>query len=283
MRIRGHGLFKATPAGRFFIKSKILEVQRHLSARPDLASPEHALSGDSSGNGELKMAALFHRKFLGLVSLFLVFAGASAHAAVGVSQASNREIKTFDGQVMRCESRNDQGRMGFQVTSIQGEIRPPNLEVQLNLVTMKCVDRAGIFRFEPSALGARVPNSRDGFVEFSNLELVAYSPDLKVVRSLPVDLRSSNHRLILVAPASGFAGLLPRNANGNGERQVILMAMLRGQALMGQASTGKVMHRAQAALGTFGLKLSESAGTLRIGGRRLGNVASATQRQSFGP
>lgn len=194
-----------------------------------------------------------------------------------------QEIKTFDGQVMRCESRADLGRMGYQVTSVLGGIRPPNLEVKLNIVTLKCADRAGIFRFEPAALGARVPNSRDGFVEFSSLELVAYTPDLKVLRSLPMDLRSSSHSLVVQAPASGFAGLLPRNANGNGERQVVIMTMVRGQALMGQTSTGKVMHRAQAALGTYGLKLSESAGTLRIGGRRFGNVAAINDRRVLGP
>jgi hypothetical protein len=218
-----------------------------------------------------------------LSSLFL-FGVTALSSAVSIANSSAlQEIKTFDGQVMRCESREDLGRMGYQVSSILGEIRPPNLEVKLNILTLKCADRAGIYRFEPASLGARVPNSRDGFVEFSSLELVAYTPDLKVLRSLPIDLRSSSHSFVVQAPASGFAGLLPRNANGNGERQVVFMAMVRGQALMGQASTGKVMHRAQAALGTYGLKLSESAGTLRIGGRRLGNVATTIDGRVFGP
>lgn len=235
-----------------------------------------------------KMTKKMTRKTTGKASLvlssFLLF-GVTCLGSLSSEAKSSvlQEIKTFDSQVMRCESREDLGRMGYQVTSVLGGIRPPNLEVKLNIVTLKCADRAGIYRFEPAALGARVPNSRDGFVEFSSLELVAYTPDLKVLRSLPIDLRSSVHTLTLQAPASGFAGLLPRNANGNGERQVVLMAMVRGQALMGQASTGKVMHRAQAALGTYGLKLSESAGTLRIGGRRLGNVAQANSGRSFGP
>ncbi len=218
-----------------------------------------------------------------LLNLFsIVLTSQMAHGATAAS-GYGREIKTFDGQVMRCESREDLGRMGYQVTSIVGGIRPPNLEVQLSIVTLKCADRAGIFRFEPAALGASVPNARDGFVEFTSLELVAYTPDLKVVRSLPIDLRSSKHQMTIQAPASGFAGLLPRNANGNGERQVVIMALLRGQALMGQVSSGKVMHRAQAALGTYGLKLSESAGTLRIGPSGIGNVAASGGTKVFGP
>ena len=159
------------------------------------------------------------RKFSLILSSLFLLGAASLSSAVAIAKSSAlQEIKTFDGQVMRCESREDLGRMGYQVSSILGEIRPPNLEVRMNIVTLKCADREGIYRFEPASLGARVPNSRDGFVEFSSLELVAYTPDLKVLRSLPIDLRSSSHSLIVQAPASGFAGLLPRNANGNGSR-----------------------------------------------------------------
>ncbi len=182
-------------------------------------------------------------------------------------------IRSFEGQIMRCATRADLGRMAYTVKAIKASVRPPNLEIEADVQTLKCRERAGVMRFEPSALGGRVANRNGGFIEFTGIELVGYTPDLRVFRSQPLDLKSSGHRVKFLAPAGGFAGLLPRNLETNGDRQVVFMTMLRGQANLGELATGQVFERSQESLGTFGFRMTESAGQLVI--RRTPMLTSA--------
>lgn len=202
-----------------------------------------------------------------------LLAGALGVSLFSAMAAEAGVIRSFEGQIMRCATRADLGRMAYTVKAIKASVRPPNLEIEADVQTLKCRERAGVMRFEPSALGGRVANRNGGFIEFTGIELVGYTPDLRVFRSQPLDLKSSGHRVKFLAPAGGFAGLLPRNLETNGDRQVVFMTMLRGQANLGELATGQVFERSQESLGTFGFRMTESAGQLVI--RRTPMLTSA--------
>lgn len=197
----------------------------------------------------------------------------AAGNAGSLGGSENSVIQSFEGQVMRCSTRADLGRMAYQVKSMRASLRPPNLEIEADIQTLKCRERGGILRFEPSGLGGRSANRNGGFIEFTALELVGYTPDLKVFRSHALDMKVSQHRVKFSAPAGSFAGLLPRNMTSNGERQVVFMTMLRGQANLGELATGQVIERSQESLGAYGFRMTESSGQLVI--RRTPRLASA--------
>jgi hypothetical protein len=182
-------------------------------------------------------------------------------------------IQSFEGQVMRCSSRADVGRMAYQVKSMRASLRPPNLEIEADIQTLKCRERGGVLRFEQSGLGGRSASRNGGFIEFTGLELVGFTPDLKVFRSQALDMKASQHRLKLSAPAGSFVGLLPRNTTISGDRQVVFMTMLRGQANLGELASGQIVERSQETLGTYGFRMTESSGHLVI--RRTPRLASA--------
>lgn len=207
-----------------------------------------------------------------LLTSHLVNLAAASGSASGLS-AEAGVIRSFEGQIMRCSTRADVGRMAYAVKAIKASVRPPNLEIDADIQTLKCRERAGVMRFEPSGLGGRVANRSGGFIEFTGLELVGYTPDLRVFRSHSLDMKSSRHRVKFLAPAGGFAGLLPRNQEANGDRQIVFMTMLRGQANLGEMATGQVFERSQESLGTFGFRMTESAGQLVI--RRAPMLTSA--------
>lgn len=209
------------------------------------------------------------RSVANLLILSFVICGAQASNA---TQRPLRKVQTFDGQVMRCENRTDTGRVGYRIKSQHGLIKNGNLEVTINLETLKCNEREGILGFEKSALEGRFVNSQNGFIEFSSLELVGYTPDFKVVKALPVNLDESEQSLTLVAPVSGFVGLLPRNLNALGERRVAMIAFLRGNARMGDARTGKVLEQALVPFGAYDVFLSESENTLAFASQLSGSL-----------
>ena len=175
-----------------------------------------------------------------------------------------REVKTGDGQVMRCENSADLGRVSYRVLSSSGLIKAGNVEVTIGFETLKCDQRQGVFGFLVQGLAGRNANAHGGFVEFSGLDLVGYTPDLAIVRSNAASLSNGSQQVTFVAPVSGFSGLLARNVNGNGDRRIVLTALLRGQASMGDANTGRVQTRAVVPFGTFGVVLSEANQTLRF-------------------
>ncbi len=194
---------------------------------------------------------------LALVSSFLWMSGAHGQSAIPL-----QSLKTFDGQVMRCDHRTDLGRLAYRIKSTAGLIKAGQLHVTIDFETLKCSERAGVLSFEKAALAGRVINPYGGFVEFSTLEMVGYTPDFKVVKSGSANLSETDHSVTLVAPVNGFVGLLPRNTNGNGDRRVVMIAFLRGQAAMGDAQTGQVKDRSLIAFGAYNVVLSENEGTL---------------------
>lgn len=188
----------------------------------------------------------------------------TALAASTGSAAPLNEVKTGDGQVMRCENSADLGRVSYRVLSASGLIKAGHVEVTIGFETLKCDRRQGVFGFVVQGLSGRNANAHGGFVEFSGLDLVGYTPDLAIVRSNAVSLTSGSQQVTFVAPVSGFSGLLSRNVNGNRDRRVVLTALLRGQASMGDIKTGRVQTRAVVPFGTFGVVLSEANQTLRF-------------------
>ena len=189
---------------------------------------------------------------------------ATSLLASTVSAAPLREVKTNDGQVMRCENSGDMGRMSYRILSSSGLIKAGNVEITVGFETLKCDQRQGVFGFTVQGLSGRNSNAHGGFVEFSGLDLVGYTPDLAIVRSNAASLTDGSQTVTFVAPVTGFSGLLSRNVSGNGDRRIVLTALLRGQASMGDAKTGRVQTRAVVPFGTFGIVLSELNQTLRF-------------------
>lgn len=208
--------------------------------------------------------------------LFLVpLFSAPSHSAAASTAATT--VRSFEGQVLRCAQKSDLGRMAYEVRSLRATVRPPNLMMEIDgtLQTLKCRQHGHRFRFEPANLTGRVTNASGGFIEFNDLEFVGYTPDLRVFRAQKLDLRASLHRVKLSVPASGFAGLLPRNLSDDGDRQIALMTMLRGRVSLGDAPTGKVLARTVETLGAYAFRLKESTGHLLI--RRTPLLTSANR------
>ena len=202
---------------------------------------------------------MFAFSMIALASSFTWISSARAQQGASVPLQS---LKTFDGQVMRCDNRADIGRMAYRIKSTTGLIKAGQLHVTLDFETLKCAERTGLLAFEKAGLAGRTVNPYGGFLEFSTLEMVGYTPDFKVVKSGSADLNETDHSVTLVAPVSGFVGLLPRNANGNGDRRVVMIAFLRGQASRGDARNGQVKDRSLIAFGAYNIVLSENEGTL---------------------
>lgn len=200
---------------------------------------------------------------LGLVSVLAISALSNAVAS-NPTDVALQTVKTFDGQVMTCQHRYDAGRMAYRVKSAIGVIHAAQLEVTVNFETLKCVERGGIFGFEMAGLQGRLVNLMNGFIEFQSLEVVGYTPDFKVVEKRTAKLDISDQTVRFSAPVGKFAGLLPRNANANGARKVIMTVFLRGAANLGDARTGVVQSQETVAFGAYNLLLSESDGTLRF-------------------
>lgn len=200
---------------------------------------------------------MISRTLIPLAAMILSLIAPDAGANVPI-----RSVKTFDGQIMTCNTRADSGRVAYRVSSQQGLIKSGNLEVTIEFETLKCVESAGILGFEKASLDTRVVNRLNGFVEFSTLELVGYTPDFKVMKVQALNLNSNEHRVTFVAPVNAYVGLLPRNANSNGGRRVAMLILLRGQANLGDARTGRVQDRTLVSFGAYSVFLSEQESTL---------------------
>ena len=184
----------------------------------------------------------------------------AAEASLGV-----KALKTFDGQVMRCESRGDQGRIGYRIVGTQGVLKANNLEVTVDLETLKCVESStGQLSFSPQALNGRNVNLLGGFIEFKNLEFVVYTPDFQSVNVAAVNLGQSSTSMIVTIPASKVPGLLSRNAQASGESRAVLMGFLRGQADMGDARNGRILDRSVVPFGSYNFLLSDKIGNLTV-------------------
>ncbi|HRK07144.1 MAG TPA: hypothetical protein PLZ57_05195 [Pseudobdellovibrionaceae bacterium] len=184
----------------------------------------------------------------------------TADATVGL-----KALKTFDGQVMRCENRGDQGRIGYRIVGTQGVLKANNLEVSVDVETLKCVENsAGQMTFSPQPLSGRNVNLLGGFIEFKNLEFVVYTPDFQSVNVAPVSLGQSATSMLVTIPAAKVPGLLSRNSQANGESRAVLMGFLRGQADMGDARTGEILDRSVVPFGSYNFLLSDKIGNLTI-------------------
>jgi hypothetical protein len=184
----------------------------------------------------------------------------AAEATVGL-----KALKTFDGQVIRCENRGDQGRIGYRIVGTQGVLKANNLEVTVDVETLKCVENsAGQLTFSPQSLSGRNVNLLGGFIEFKNLEFVIYTPDFQSVNVATVSLGQSSTSMLVTIPASKVPGLLSRNSQANGESRAVLMGFLRGQADLGDARTGEVMDRSLVPFGSYNFLLSDKIGNLTI-------------------
>lgn len=199
------------------------------------------------------------KSMLNVLSVLAVSAFVTANAGAQAIQ----NLKTFDGQSVNCERSLDDGRIGYRMLSTNGVIREGNVEIKIDLETMKCsADATGVFSFRPEGLGGRHVNANGGFLEFTNLEVVGYTPDLSVVKAQPVDLGVGAHSVTLVAPVKSFTGLYARNAYAAKDRRIVMMVVLRGQASLGNAATGKVLDRSSVPFGTYTTTLSEKEGSL---------------------
>ncbi|CAN5467694.1 hypothetical protein BH10BDE1_BH10BDE1_25490 [soil metagenome] len=202
-------------------------------------------------------------RIFGLISFVITSVTAlAANSANSPTDVSLQSVKTFDGQAMSCQQRYDAGRMAYRVKSAAGVIRAGQLEVTVNFETLKCVERAGVLGFENAGLAGRLANPLGGFIEFQNIDLVGYTPDFKVVLKRPASLLIGDQTVQFVAPVGKFAGLLPRNANSNGGRKVVMIVFLGGVANLGVAKTGQVLDHDTVAFGAYNLLLSEAEGTL---------------------
>jgi hypothetical protein len=184
----------------------------------------------------------------------------AAEATVGL-----KALKTFDGQVVRCESRGDQGRIGYRIAGTQGVLKANNLEVTVDVETLKCVENsAGQMTFSAQPLRGRNVNLLGGFIEFKNLEFVVYTPDFRSVNVAPVSLVQSATSMLVTIPSAKVPGLLSRNSQANGESRAVLMGFLRGQADMGDARTGEILDRSVVPFGSYNFLLSDKIGNLTI-------------------
>lgn len=194
----------------------------------------------------------------------------TAHNAEASAPVRVKALKTLDGQVMRCDHRADNGRVAYRITGQRGLIKAGNVEVTIEFETLKCVEQSGVLAFEKARLDGRLVNSLNGFIEFSNLELIAYTPDFNVVKAKGVQISGSQHSVTFVAPVDKFVGLYRRNANANGGRRVSMITFLRGWASLGDARTGKVIETTLTPFGAYNVFLSEEDNTLAFAGQLAG-------------
>lgn len=180
-----------------------------------------------------------------------------------VAGATVSALFTNDGQAMTCASRADIGRPGYRVEGAQGIVRDGKVEIEVRLETMKCIERAGVFSFERTSLEGRQANSKNGFIEFANLELVGYTPDLRFMKAEKLNISQGLQVATFTVPAAQVAGLLPRNKAVFNDSRAAFNIVLRGQASLGDATTGRVMEQSVVPFGATSLLFSTQAGTLR--------------------
>lgn len=189
--------------------------------------------------------------------------------------AQSPVISSFDGQVMRCQQAGDLGRMAYQVTGLRASLLIPKIEVEADIETLKCQKLSGVYRFVPAPLNQRTINVNGGFIEFQNLELVSYTPDLKVRKFNKLDIHLTKQKVKFLAPARDFVGLLPRNWLADGSRSISLMMMVRGNARIGDAqnsnrTVGQYASNSnilEESLGAHAFRLSERSGNLVLKSR----------------
>lgn len=183
-------------------------------------------------------------------------------------------LRTSDGQAFLCAEAADRGRLGYRIVTSEGVVRGTAVEVSMQIETLRCDPSTGVLGFQPRPLAGRNGNALGGFVGFSSLEFVAYTPNLKVVRSASIASSESQHRLTFSIPLAEVPGVLPRNVRANGEAQVIFTTLLRGAAQLGDTATGRVLHQRQTDIGTFEVVLSRSNRNLRIEAAKTNQLVS---------
>jgi hypothetical protein len=171
-------------------------------------------------------------------------------------------VITFDGHVTECRHPYDVGKMVYRVTSANGIVRASQLEVTVNLETLKCVAGGGRILFEKSGLAGRIENLLNGYVELKALEITGYTPDFKFVQKHPMRLDVAHQSVQFVAPLEKIAGLPPRSSKAKGARTVIMTVFLDALAEFGDVRTAKGTEVDSIAFGAYNLLLSESKGTL---------------------
>ena len=177
---------------------------------------------------------------------------------------------------MNCSSAADLGRVTFCKTSERGVIEAGKVKIDITIETLKCVDQGGDIAFQKSGLAGRNVNRFQGFVEYQALDMVAYTPDLKMHDVKSVSLKSGEQRVSFTGDVAAFPGLLARNVKVNGEHMVVLTTFLRGLAVMGDARTGKVLDRDYVGFGSYVITLAESNGTLTFANQTIENQNQAS-------
>lgn len=201
-------------------------------------------------------------KLKALLAILMGLVSATTFASSGSSASGVQSLRTFDGQTLSCMEGGDIGRVGYRVTSTMGNLRRDGVDVTVALETMRCVNVRGVLSFEKSPLKGRLVNPMGGFVEFSTLEFVSYTPNLKVIRNKALSLSNADHMVTFSIPLSEIPGILPRNVRANGEMKVVLSGFLRGEATLGDAVTGRAQRRLNLDFGPHAMILAPSLGTL---------------------
>ena len=194
--------------------------------------------------------------------LALVFVSTAANAALTAPPV--QIVRTFDGQNMKCNEAADIGRIAYRKTGESGVIQGGKVDIKIDFETLKCVEQAGAISFQKSGLAGKVVNRLQGFTEVTALDLVAYTPDLKVREIQPVDASVGDHSVTFSVDVSQFPGLLARNIKANGEHTVVVATFLRGLINMGDARTGIVQQRDYVGFGSYMITLAEKSGTLKF-------------------
>lgn len=171
-------------------------------------------------------------------------------------------VRTFDGQSKSCVSAFDLGQVAYRRTCQSGVIEAGNVDITMDFETLKCAEKAGVFAFEKSALDGRHINRFQGFLEFTGLDMVAYTADLKVNQAKAVSLKDGDHSVTFSIPAASLVGLLPRNVKANDDYSVVVVIFLRGFIQLGDARTGTVKERNILGLGSYMVTLSKKDETL---------------------
>lgn len=173
-------------------------------------------------------------------------------------------IVSSDGNVLTCMSSADAGRVGYRTTSVSGLIRDGKVEVEVGIETLVCQERSGVFGFERGPLEGRRTNSKGGFLEFTNLEVFGYTPDLRFQKNEAISLSQSAQTVKFVVPVASVTGLLDRNMLATRDMRVVMLVGLRGRAQMGDANTGQVQQNEVVPFGVTSVTLSSQLGTLKV-------------------
>lgn len=197
-------------------------------------------------------------------SALMAMAFVSTVANAALMAAPVQIVRTFDGQNMKCNEPADIGRVAYRKTGESGLIQGGKVEIKIDFETLKCVDQAGAISFQKSGLAGRVVNRLQGFTEVTSLDIVAYTPDLKVREVQPVDSNVGDHSVMFSVDVSKFPGLLARNIRANGQHTVVVATFLRGLINMGDARTGRVQNRDYVGFGSYMITLAEKNGTLKF-------------------